>query len=199
MKFIVLQNQGQFGSFDLNQLQAIVNEGHFQLTDYCWAEQWSEWRLLGTLVSRIPPALRGLMPDRADEKTDEPFYGPDIKEDASQNQPSLSEQASCPAVITNNSTLKAGMVVKNESQSASCDFITSLALRGIYVKNRTKSEDAIFESPASSETSLHVARGEEIIGCYLFKIFSNIWNQALYFQQICFGMRRRAVGWPWWK
>jgi hypothetical protein len=56
MKFIILQNQEQFGPFDLDQLQAIVNEGHFQLTDYFWAEEWIEWKHLSAVVSRIPQA-----------------------------------------------------------------------------------------------------------------------------------------------
>ena len=111
MQIIVLQNQEQFGPFDLDHLQSIVNEGHFQLTDYCWAQEWSEWKL--TLDKNI---------------------------------------------------LKAGMVVKNESQLVSCDFVTSLAVRGIYVRSKPKGEDFNF----SSEAALHVARGAEILGCYNF-------------------------------
>ena len=65
--FIILQNQEQFGPFDLDQLQAIVNEGHFQLTDYCWAEEWIEWKLLSTVVSRIPQALQNVIPGGANE------------------------------------------------------------------------------------------------------------------------------------
>jgi len=47
------------------------------------------------------------------------------------------------------------MIVKNDSQSVSCDFITSLAVRGVYVTPKPK-----------PEATLHLARGTEHIGCF---------------------------------
>ena len=144
MKIIVLQNQEQFGPFDLDQLQFIVNEGHFQLTDYCWAEGWSEWKLLSTVAYRIPTALQGSMPLSSDQKLEESTSEHVIMDHADTrlpHTPSIEEPLSYSPIKIDNSNLKAGMVVKNDSQSVSCDFITSLAVRGVYVTPKTKIED----------------------------------------------------------
>jgi hypothetical protein len=136
MKFIILQNQEQFGPFDLDQLQAIVNEGHFQLTDYCWAEEWSEWRLLSAVVSRIPQSLQNVIPGGAHENFAEATSEPVNKDETADNTPDFpetEETIDCSLKNITGSTLKAGMVVKNESQSVSCDFVTSLAVRGVFV------------------------------------------------------------------
>jgi hypothetical protein len=171
MKIIVLQNQEQFGPFDLDQLQFIVNEGHFQLTDYCWAEGWSEWQLLSTVAYRIPTALQGAMPLASYQKLEEATSEYVIMDDADTSlphTPSIEEPRSYSPIKIDNSTLKAGMVVKNDTQAVSCDFITSLAVRGVYVTPKTKSEDLPSYSNLTSELSLHVAREGQIIGCYNF-------------------------------
>ena len=54
------------------------------------------------------------------------------------------------------------MTVKNESQLVSCDFVTSLAERGISVKSKPRGEDFNF----SSEAALHIAWGAEMLGFY---------------------------------
>jgi hypothetical protein len=171
MKIIVLQNQEQFGPFDLDQLQFIVNEGHFQLTDYCWAEGWSEWKLLSTVAYRIPTALQGSMPLSSDQKLEESTSEHVIMDHADTrlpHTPSIEEPLSYSPIKIDNSNLKAGMVVKNDSQSVSCDFITSLAVRGVYVTPKTKIEDLPSHSNFTSEISLYVAREGQIIGCYNF-------------------------------
>lgn len=167
MKIIVLQNQEQFGPFDLDQLQSIVNEGHFQLTDYCWAQEWSEWKLLSTVVNRFPPALKSTIPVDSVPNSEQPSTEPVFQSDAAEDLPQASnteEPVSHSPITIDNRNLKAGMVVRNESQSVSCDFVTSLAVRGIYVKSKSKGEDFNF----SSEEALHIARGPEILGCYNF-------------------------------
>jgi hypothetical protein len=171
MKIIVLQNQEQFGPFDLDQLQFIVNEGHFHLTDYCWAEGWSEWQLLSTVAYRIPTALQGSMPLSSDQKLEESTPEHVIMDDADTSlphTPSMEKPLSYSPIKIDNSTLKAGMVVKNDTQAVSCDFITSLAVRGVYVTPKTKSEDLPSYSNPTSEISLYVAREGQIIGCYNF-------------------------------
>lgn len=165
MQIIVLQNQEQFGPFDLNQLQSIVNEGHFQLTDYCWAQEWSEWKLLSTVVNRFPPALKSAIPLPSVQIFEQPFSEPVFRGDTAEDLPQASnieELASHSPITIDNKNLKAGMVVRNESQSVSCDFVTSLAVRGVYVRSKPKGEDFNF----SSEAALHIARGQEILGCY---------------------------------
>jgi hypothetical protein len=167
MQIIVLQNQEQFGPFDLDHLQSIVNEGHFQLTDYCWAQEWSEWKLLSTVVNRLPPALKSALPidsvQNPEPSSSEPVFQSDTAEDFSQLS-DIEEPASSSPITLDKNILKAGMVVKNESQLVSCDFVTSLAVRGIYVRSKPKGEDFNF----SSEAALHVARGAKILGCYNF-------------------------------
>ena len=171
MKIIVLQNQEQFGPFDLDQLQFIVNEGHFQLTDYCWAEGWSEWKLISTMAYRIPTALQGSMPLSSDQKLEESTPEHVIMDDTDTSLPhtlSIEEPLLYSPIKIDHNNLKAGMVVKNDSQSVSCDFITSLAVRGVYVTPKPKSEDLPSYSNLTSEISLYVAREGQIIGCYKF-------------------------------
>ena len=169
MKIIVLQNQEQFGPFDLDQLQFIVNEGHFQLTDYCWAEGWSEWQLLSTITQRIPTALKGAIPISSDQKVEEASKEPVIKGDTStwfQQAPIIEEAQSYAPIQIDENTLKAGMVVKNDTQSVSCDFITSLAVRGIYVTPKTRNQDSSTSSNLTSDISIYVSREGQIIGYY---------------------------------
>jgi len=158
MKLIVLQNQEQFGPFDLNQIQCLVNEGYFQLTDYCWEEGWSDWRLLSSIVNRIPAGLQSAI-------STPPKNIPEIPPEEFPAKTDFDDLGFMPLVATSIiphsineleiNTLRPGMIVKNDSQSVSCDFITSLAVRGVYVKPGPK-----------SETSLHIARGTENIGCF---------------------------------
>ena len=54
MKFIICKNREQFGPFELSEVQNYVNTGVFRLTDYCFEEGWKSWRLLSSIVSRIP-------------------------------------------------------------------------------------------------------------------------------------------------
>lgn len=169
MKIIVLQNQEQFGPFDLDQLQFIVNEGHFQLTDYCWAEGWSEWQLLSTITQRIPTALKGAIPVSSDQKVEEASNEPVIKGDTStcfQQAPIIEEAQLYAPIQIDENTLKAGMVVKNDTQSVSCDFITSLAVRGIYVTPKTRNQDSSTSSNLTSDISIYVSREGQIIGYY---------------------------------
>jgi hypothetical protein len=184
MKFIILQNQEQFGPFDLDQLQAIVNEGHFQLTDYCWAEEWSEWKLLSAVVSRIPQALQNVIPGGANENFAEVNSEPVNKDEISDHTPAFPETegtTDCSLKNITGSTLKAGMVVKNESQSVSCDFVTSLAVRGIFVKPNSKDEDLPVDTISSPEIAFHIAREGEVIGYYIFEdILSHLESGVLF-------------------
>lgn len=54
MKLIICKNREQFGPFELSEVQHYVNTGVFKLTDYCFEEGWDSWRLLSSLVSRLP-------------------------------------------------------------------------------------------------------------------------------------------------
>ena len=181
MKIIVLQNQEQFGPFDLDQLQFIVNEGHFHLTDYCWAEGWSEWQLLSTVAYRIPTALQGSMRLSSDQKLEESTPEHVIMDDADTSlphTPSMEEPLSYSPIKIDNSTLKAGMVVKNDTQAVSCDFITSLAVRGIYVTPKTKNQDSSTSSNLTSDISLYVSREGQIIGYYNLENILNYLNSG---------------------
>jgi hypothetical protein len=89
-------------------------------------------------------------------------------------EPNLEPALYSPIKLEENN-LKAGMVVKNESQGVSCDFITGLAVRGVFVKQSAKSESLLTDSNSSFGAAFHVARGEEIIAyCTLPEISSHL-------------------------
>jgi len=54
MMIIVYKNKEQIGPFSAEQVQEYVDKGYFNLSDYCWAEGWSEWRIIATFASKLP-------------------------------------------------------------------------------------------------------------------------------------------------
>ena len=177
MKLIVLQNNEQYGPFDLNELHDIVNIGHFHLTDFCWSEGWSDWKLISSIVKRVPPALQYTAPELLVVESQETLSVFPTQKDEPEHiaqEPNVEPALYSPIKLEENN-LKAGMVVKNESQGVSCDFITSLAVRGVFVKHSAKSESLLTDSNSSFGAAFHVARGEEIIAyCTLPEISSHL-------------------------
>jgi hypothetical protein len=177
MKLIVLQNNEQYGPFDLNELYDIVNIGHFHLTDFCWSEGWSDWKLISSIVKRVPPALQYTAPELLVVESQETLSVFPTQKDEPEHiaqEPNVEPALYSPIKLEENN-LKAGMVVKNESQGVSCDFITSLAVRGVFVKHSAKSESLLTDSNSSFGAAFHVARGEEIIAyCTLPEISSHL-------------------------
>jgi len=54
MKIIVSKKNEKYGPFDIFQIQHYVNVGFFQLTDFCYEEGWEKWKMLSSIVSRLP-------------------------------------------------------------------------------------------------------------------------------------------------
>jgi len=52
MMIIVYKNKEQFGPFSASQIQDYVDKGFFNLTDYCWTEGWSEWKIIANFASK---------------------------------------------------------------------------------------------------------------------------------------------------
>lgn len=144
---IVLKQKQQFGPFSLTQLESYVKSGDFLLTDYCWTDGWSEWRIIANLVTRLPECGQT-------EVAGSPASRPEIpKEDIPKNRAPLSE---------NDPTDRTNQPVNVKGSAIDCNKLTSMAMFGFFGPKKEHSEPQPEFIPRGT-TLIHLARKSQII------------------------------------
>lgn len=135
------------------QVQEYVDKGFFNLTDYCWAEGWSEWKIVATFASKKPNYETNTSTNDCSEnisKIDQASAGKEEK-----SLP-LNESGK------NDDTTKKGIGSYQKVGAFDCQRLTSMASLGFFGLKTVANNPEKHSSKDLSEKMVHLARAGEI-------------------------------------
>lgn len=149
---IVLKRKQQFGPFDLTQLENYVKSGDFLLTDYCWTNGWSEWKMIAHIVSRLPESAKNENPNPVSSGN------PTIR---TENSKVDSSQKSTPHP-NSDSSKRSIQPINAKSSAIDCNKLTNMAMFG-FVGPKSANPEPPHGSILSGTVMIHLARKSQII------------------------------------
>jgi hypothetical protein len=153
MMIVVYKNKEQFGPFSASQVQDYVDKGVFKLTDYCWTEGWSEWKIIANFASRTPVLEKDTTKKSGSET--KPEKGEDLAT-------ASSNLITCNGIGSSKQKTKPESNFIQNGGAIDCHRLTSMASFGFIAPKIVANNQEQASPKDINEKMVHLARAGEI-------------------------------------